>query len=83
MGPLSRAEITLLSDRIDIFLGNEPVKLGIICRGPDRQSSSMALVCSQPSPHLSHIGLLIIQEENDEQQRWGNSIDPTLWLETF
>ncbi|KAH9992501.1 hypothetical protein BJV74DRAFT_398675 [Russula compacta] len=86
MRPLSRAQVTSHSDHIDIFLEDilyDPVKLSIICRAPDRQSSSMARVCSQLSPLFSLMGLLIIHEYNDGQQRWGNSIDPMQWLELF
>ncbi|KAH9967004.1 hypothetical protein BJV74DRAFT_954309 [Russula compacta] len=80
---LSLAKVTFSS--FDIILGpfRDAVELGILCREPGWQASSMAQVCSQLSPLLSHVQHLEIHEYAPGQARQGNGIDPTLWLEPF
>ena len=75
------AEIGFSSFTSGIILGH--VNLEVICREPDRQASSMAQVCSQLSPLLSHVERLHIRDYMPGQEREGNGIDPTLFLELF
>ena len=79
---LSSAEIVFSSSAIQVIFGHA-VYLVIICREPDWQASSMAQVCSQLSPLLSHVEQLHIREGTPGQARQGNSIDPTQFLELF
>ena len=82
---LNSAEIVFSPFLTEIIL--EPptrtVSLVIICREPDWQASSMAQVCSQLSPLLSHVERLHIREHMSGQPRQGNGIDPALFLELF
>ena len=83
---LYSAEIAFSSSAIEITFGH--VKLEIIrrwpiYREPDRQASSMAQVCSQLSPLLSHVEQLHIRDYMPVQERQRNGIDPTLFLELF
>ena len=59
------------------------IELEISCRERDWQASSMAQVCSRPSPLFSHVELLAIREYTPGQARKGNDIDPTLFMELF
>ena len=43
----------------------------------------MAQVCSQLSPHLSHVEQLHISKDTPGQAQQGNGIEPTQWLEVF
>ena len=79
---LNSAQITFSSSDIEITVGHD-VHLVIICREPDWQASSMAQVCSQLSPLLSHVEQLHIHDYMPGQERQGNGIDPTLFLELF
>ncbi|KAH9970256.1 hypothetical protein BJV74DRAFT_990567 [Russula compacta] len=83
--PLNPAKITLASSHIIISLGplSRVVELRISCREPDWQASSMAQVCSQLSPLLSHVEQLDIHEYTSGHARQGNGIDPTQWFELF
>ncbi|KAH9970259.1 hypothetical protein BJV74DRAFT_990568 [Russula compacta] len=83
--PLNQATVTFFSSDIVLTLAtpSDTVDLMIICKGPDRQASSMAHVCSQLSPLLSHVEQLDIREHPPGYARQGNGIDPTLWLELF
>jgi hypothetical protein len=78
---LNPAEIKFFSWVTKIILG--PVSLDILCSEPDWQASSMAQLCSQLSPLLSHVEQLYIREETLGQALQGNGINPTQFLELF
>ncbi|KAH9975589.1 hypothetical protein BJV74DRAFT_888805 [Russula compacta] len=75
------ANVTFYATSIQISLGY--VWLGISCREPDWQASSMAQVCNQLSPLTSHVESLEINEGTSGQAWQGNGIDPTQWFELF
>ena len=79
---LNAAEIVFSSSATQITFG-VVIELEIICREPDWQASSMAQMCSQLSPLLSHVEQLDIREHTRGQERQGNGIDPMLFLELF
>ena len=79
---LDSAEI-LFHPWASVIRSRPAIELEIICREPDWQASSMAQVCSQLSPHLSHVEQLAIREDTPGQARQGNGIDPMLLLELF
>ena len=81
--PLNPAMITFSSSYINIILGPLAgvVELRIGCREPDWQVWSMAQLCSQLYPLLSHVEQLDVRELTRGQARQGNGIDPTQWLE--
>ena len=79
------AKITFSFSHINIRL--EPltgiVELLIMCGELGQQASSMAQVCSQLSPLLSHVKQLDINREGVLVARRANGIDPTQWFELF
>ncbi|KAH9969353.1 hypothetical protein BJV74DRAFT_889767 [Russula compacta] len=83
--PLTPAGIVFSSSVAEISLGPSirTAMLGIICREPDLQASSMARLCNQLSPLLSHVELLNIRKDTHRQARQGNGMDPTQFLELF
>ena len=80
-----RAAITFFSFAIKISLTppDRAVELMIRCKEPDWQAESMAQVCSQLSPLLSHVEQLDIRENSPRDTLRGNGIDPTQLLELF
>ena len=80
-----RADITFSSSDISIVLTppDHAVELMIGCKEPDWQASSMAQVCSQLSPILSHVEQLVIREYTPGDTQRGNGIDPTQLFELF
>ena len=83
--PLNQATVTFSSSDIVMTLStpSDTVDLMISCKEPERQASSIAQVCSQLSPLLSHVELLAICEHPPGHARQGNGIDPTQWFELF
>ena len=79
---LNSAEIVFYPQVSEIRSG-PAIKLGISCREPDWQASSMARVCSQLSPLYSLVEQLAIREGTPGQSRRGNGIDPMQFLELF
>ncbi|KAH9967009.1 hypothetical protein BJV74DRAFT_799523 [Russula compacta] len=86
MRPLSPAEIIFSSSYTEIRLGPHygVVMLRISCEGSDWQASSMARVCSQLSPLLSHVERLDIREHPPQENAIEkNAIDPSRWFDIF
>ncbi|KAH9977545.1 hypothetical protein BJV74DRAFT_953485 [Russula compacta] len=83
--PHNPAEITFSSSeaRIGLEPSSGSVRLTILCKEPDWQASSVAQVCSQLSPLLSHVEYLEIRERTPGETQRGNGIDPTQWFELF
>ena len=79
---LNSAEI-LFTAWASVIRSGPAIELEIICREPDWQASSMAQVCSQLSPLLSHVEELFIYEGMSWQARQGNGLDSTQVLELF
>ena len=80
-----RAVITFFSSVIKIVLtsSDRAMELMIGCKEPDWQAESVARVCSQLSPLLSHVEQLDIREHTPGDTQRGNGIHPTQLLDLF
>ena len=84
--PIDQAEMKLSPWGIETVFGSptgltHALELEIACEVSDWQVSSMARVCNQIVPLLSHVERLDICESFWNLLEWQDDADPTLWLE--
>ena len=82
--PLNSAEVEFDPSTIIISLGSPiHVRLGVRCEEPDWQVASMAQICRQLLPLISHVEQLNIGRRASLEAVQGDGMDSTQWQELF